>query len=75
MKKIITLIIGFVMMLSLVSCSSKTKNTTLSADDTPSTTIPSYTTPTEDDEIMNKTLTLKINNQEVDVYWIDNNSV
>ena len=67
-------------MFTMVSCASKTNNTTPSNDNTPSATIPSNitsmdTTPTEDDEIMNKELILKINNQEVDVYWLDNNSV
>ena len=59
MKIIITLIIGFVMMFSLVICCSNLNTTTHSTDDTPSTTIhsdttPSDTTPTEDDELMKK---------------------
>ena len=80
MKKIIILIIGFVMMLSLASCTSETNNSTLSTDNTPSTTIPSddttsTTNPKEDDDNMNKTLELKIDNQIIDVTWLDNPSV
>lgn len=80
MKKIIILIIGFVMMFSLVACSSKNNSTIPSTDDIPSTIIPSDTTPsdntfTEDYELMNKTIVFKIANTEVDVYWLDNNSV
>ena len=80
MKKIIILIIGFVMMFSLVACSSKNNSTIPSTDDIPSTIIPSDTTTsdntfTEDYELMNKTIVFKISNTEVDVYWLDNNSV
>lgn len=80
MKKIIILIIGFVMMFSLVACSSENNSTIPSTDDIPSTIIHSDTTPsdntfTEDYELMNKTIVFKIANTEVDVYWLDNNSV
>ena len=78
MKKIITLIIGFAMMFSLVACTSKTNNQTPSNDNTPSTTIPfEDTTPTinpkEDDNM--KSLELKIDDTTVDVTWLDNSSV
>lgn len=80
MKRIITLIIGFIMMFLLVGCGSRTNNTTPSTDNTPSTTIPSDTTssdttPMVDDELMNKTLVFKIGSTEVDVYWLSNNSI
>lgn len=80
MKKIITLIICFILIFLIVSCGSKLNTITLSTDDTPSITIPadttlSDTTATEDDELMNKTIIFKIGNTEVDVYWLDNDSV
>lgn len=80
MKKIITLIIGFVMMFSLVACGSKNNSTIPSTDDILSTIIPSDTTPSDNTftdvyELMNKTIVFKIANTEVDVYWLDNNSV
>lgn len=78
MKKFTTLIIGFIMLFSLSACSSKTSTTTPD-DSTPSITIPSEDTTTTDDskedEYMNKTIELKIDNQIVDVYWADNESV
>lgn len=81
MKKIITIIIGFVMIFSLVSCgSNKTTQPSNSTTD-PSTTIPSTnpdpttTEPKEDDPYMNKTIELKIGNTIVDVNWLDNDSV
>lgn len=80
MKKIITLIICFILIFSIVSCGSKSNTITPSTDDTSSTIIPSDTTPsdntfTDDYELMNKTIVFKIANTEVDVYWLDNNSV
>ena len=41
----------------------------------PSDTTPSDNTFTDDYELMNKTIVFKIANTEVDVYWLDNNSV
>ena len=80
MKKIIILIIGFILIFSIVSCGSKSNTITPSTDDILSTIIPSDTTPsdntfTDDYELMNKTIVFKIANTEVDVYWLDNNSV
>ena len=75
MKKIFILIIGLATMFSLVTFSFKIKNQTRSTDANPLTTILSDTKSTEDSKLMNKVLTLKINNQEVDVSWLDNNSV
>ena len=80
MKKIITLIICFILIFSIVSCGSKSNTITPSTDDTSSTIIPSDTTPSDNTftdgyELMNKTIVFKIANTEVDVYWLDNNSV
>lgn len=48
-------------------------------DDTQSITIPSEdttpTTETKEDEYINKTMKLKIDNQVIDVIWLDNSSV
>ena len=78
MKKIITLIIGFIMLFSLSACEFYS-NTTTVPNDTPSTTIPSedpttHDNPKEDDN-MSKTLELKINETIVTVTWEDNPSV
>lgn len=80
MKKIITLIICFILIFSIVSCGSKSNTITPSTDDTSSAIIPSDTTPSDNTftdgyELMNKTIVFKIANTEVDVYWLDNNSV
>ena len=77
MKKIVALIIGFIMLFSLSACNSNSSSTTLPTD-TPSVTIPSEdTTPTTDskEEDNMKTLKLKIDNQIIDVIWLDNSSV
>lgn len=78
MKKLllILMIMGVVV---LSSCGNKTNTTTntetpstiTTEDNTPTTD----TTPKEDDEYMNKTLVLKIDDTIVDVYWMDNDSV
>lgn len=63
----------------LSSCVNKTSTTTNT--ETPSTITTEDNAPTtdtttkEDDEHMNKTLVLKIDNTIVDVYWMDNVSV
>ena len=60
------------MLFSLQACSSSSNSTTV-IDDTPSITIPSEdTTPTteiKEDEYMNKTMELKIDEQIIDVIW------
>lgn len=74
---IIALVISLVFVLS--SCGNKTNTTTntetpstiTTEDNTPTTD----TTPKEDDEYMNKTLVLKIDDTIIDVYWMDNDSV
>ena len=78
MKKCILVAIGFFMLFSLSACGSDS-NTTTTPDDTPSVTTPAEdstpTTDSKDDEYMNKTIELKIDNQIVDVIWADNSSV
>lgn len=78
MKKFTTLIIGFIMLFPLSACSSKTSTTT-SDDSTPSITISSEDTTStidsKEDEYMNKTIELKIDNQVIDILWGDNLSV
>ena len=80
MKRFIILITTLVLMCTLVSCGRSTSNpaTEPSQPTTqePETTSDDTTTqPKEDDELMNKTLSLKIGNTEVDVNWLDNDSV
>lgn len=83
MKRFITIIIGLVLICTLVGCGKKTNNSTepsnpSTQEPSTSTTTPSDTTPdttTTEDDTMNKTLTLKIGNTEVDVFWLDNDSV
>ena len=81
MKRFITIIIGLVLICTLVGCGKNTNNTTEPSNPTtqePSTTTPADTTPdttTTEDDTMNKTLTLKIGNTEVEVFWLDNDSV
>ena len=81
MKRFITIIIGLVLICTLVGCSKNTSNSTEPSNPStqePSTTTPADTTPdttTTEDDTMNKTLTLKIGNTEVEVFWLDNDSV
>ena len=81
MKKIIILVIGFIMLFSLASCGGDKTTETSNSTTEPSTTIPSTdsnptTTETkEDDPYMNKTIEIKIGNTKVDVNWLDNDSV
>ena len=72
MKRFIILITALVLMCTLVSCGRSTSNPATEPDGTSDdTTIK----PKEDDELMNKTLSLKISNTEVDVNWLDNDSI
>ena len=81
MKRFITIIIGLVLICTLVGCGKNTSNSTEPSNPTtqePSTTTPVDTTPdttTTEDDTMNKTLMLKIDNTEVEVFWLDNESV
>ncbi len=78
MKRVAKFLISFAILFSLSACGSKTSTTTPD-DSTPSITIPSEDTTTADDskedEYMNKIIELKIDNQVIDVFWVDNSSV
>ena len=67
------------MLFSLSACGSNSNSRTTSDDSTPSITISSEDTTStidsKEDEYMNKTIELKIDNQIVDVYWANNDSV
>lgn len=81
MKKLLTFVLSLFLICSLSGCGKNDANSIESNN--PTTEEPSITTPIEDttqetsesDEIMNKTLVLKIGNTEVDVFWADNASV
>ena len=81
MKKLLTFVLSLLLICSLSGCGKNDAN--LIESNNPTTEEPSITTPIEDttqetsesDEIMNKTLVLKIGNTEVDVFWADNASV
>ena len=69
------------MLITMTSCGKSDNSPTQPTTDEPSTTI---TTPSDDnptttteevDETANMTLTLKIGNTLVDVFWLDNESV
>ena len=80
MKKLLTLLLA-IMLITLTSCGKSNDSPTQPTTDEPSTTIttPSDDNPTttteEEDETANMTLTLKIGNTLVDVFWLDNDSV
>ena len=82
-KRFITIIIGLALICTLVGCGKNTNSSTepsnpSTQEPSTSTTTPSDTTPdttTTEDETLNKTLTLKIDSTEVDVFWLDNDSV
>ena len=67
------------MLFSLSACGSNLNSRTTSDDSISSIAIPSEvttsTTNSKEDEYMNKTIELKIDNQIVDVYWANNDSV
>ena len=81
MKKLLSFVLSLLLICSLSGCGKNDANSIESNN--PTTEEPSITTPIEDttqetsesDEIMNKTLVLKIDNTEVDVFWLDNDSV
>ena len=80
MKRFIIIITTLVLMCTLVSCGrSKSNLTTESSQPTTqehdATSDDTTIQPKEGDELMNKTLSLKIGNTEVDVNWLDNDSV
>ncbi len=80
MKRFIILITTLILMCTLVSCGRSTSNPTNepsqpTTQERGTTSDDTTTQPKEDDELMNKTLSLKIGNIEVDVNWLDNDSV
>ncbi len=80
MKRFIILITTLVFMCTLVSCGRSTSNSTTepSQPTTQESDLTSDNTTTqqsENDELMNKILSLKINDTLVDVFWLDNDSV
>ena len=80
MKKLLTILLAIIL-ITLTSCGKSNNPSTQPTTDEPSTTIttPSDENPTttteEEDETANMTLTLKIGNTLVDVFWLDNESV
>ena len=81
MKRTIIFLISLIIISALVACGKSNNPSTQPTTDEPSTTIttPSDNNPTttteEEDETANMTLTLKIGNTLVDVFWLDNESV
>ena len=80
MKRFIILITTLVLMCTLVSCGRSTSNPTTepsqpTTQEHDATSDDTTIQPKEGDELMNKTLSLKIGNTEVDVNWLDNDSV
>lgn len=74
MKRIIIITV-LALIFTLVSC-GRTTSIPTTVDSQPTMQEPDTKTQTnEDDEIMNKTLFLKIGNTEVNVNWLDNDSV
>lgn len=78
MKKIITILLTTILIFSLSACgNNKTSKSTID-EPNHTTIIPSTednTDTTKDDELDNMKLTLRIDNQEVEVFWLDNLSV
>ncbi len=80
MKRFIILITTLVLMCTLASCNKSTSKPTTEPSQ-PTTQKPDATSDDtktqkkEDDELMNKTLSLKIGNTLVDVNWLDNDSI
>ena len=74
MKKLIVLIITLILMCILVSCSRSTPNQSTQEEHT-ATNDNNSTQINEENELMNKTLSLKIGNTIVDVDWLENDSV
>lgn len=80
MKKLLTILLA-ITLISLTSCDKSNNSPTQTTTDEPSTTITTpfednpTTTTKEEDETANMTLTLKIGNTLVDVFWLDNETV
>lgn len=80
MKKILTILIA-IMLITLTSCGKSINSSSQPTTYEPSTTITTplddnqTTTTEEEDETANMTLTLKIGDTVVEVFWLDNESV
>ena len=78
MKKLLTILLA-IMLIALTSCGKSNNSSVQLNTDEPSTTITmpqdDNSTTEEEDETANMTLTLKIGNTLVDVFWLDNESV
>lgn len=80
MKKLITLLVTLILVFSLSACGKNDNSSTPPTNDIPPTIIPSDNTspsdePKEDESYLSKTLVLTLDSSEVDVYWMDNDSV
>lgn len=74
MRKLIAIIISLILMCTLVSCSRSTPNQSTKEEHT-ETNNNTATQINEENEFMNKTLSLKIGNTIVEVDWLENDSV
>lgn len=74
MRKLIAIIISLILMCTLVSCSRSTPNQSTKEEHT-ETNNNTATQINEENELMNKTLSLKIGNTIVDVDWLENDSI
>lgn len=80
MKKLISLLVTLILVFSLSACGKNDNSSTPPTNDISPTIIPSDNTspsdePKEDESYLSKTLVLTIDSSEVDVYWMDNDSV
>lgn len=80
MKKLITLLVTLILVFSLSACGKNDNSSTPPTNDISPTIIPSDNTspsdePKEDESYLSKTLVLTLDSSEVDVYWMDNDSV
>lgn len=80
MKKLITLLVTLILVFSLSACGKNDNSSTPPTNDVSPTIIPSDNTspsdePKEDESYLSKTLVLTLDSSDVDVYWMDNDSV
>ena len=80
MKKLITLLVTLILVFSLSACGKNDNSSTPPTNDISPTIIPSDNTspsdePKEDESYLSKTLVLTLDSSDVDVYWMDNDSV
>ena len=80
MKKLIILLVTLILVFSLSACGKNDNSSTPPTNDISPTIIPSDNTspsdePKEDESYLSKTLVLTLDSSDVDVYWMDNDSV